>query len=548
MRRVVLVGATGVFGSRLAALIAANPRVDLVLAARGRADLAELKAALIAGGARAFIETRTFDRREPGTLAELAPFLVIDAAGPFQTGDYRLALAACACGAHYLDLADGRAFVAGFPAALERAARAAGVLAVTGASSTPALSHAALEPLVAGWRSIDAVTVAISPGARAPRGLSVIRAILSYAGRPVRVFADGEWRRRPGWSGARRLDMPGLGRRWLSLCETPDLDLLPARFPIRREALFLAGLELGVVHLGLAALTLPVRWGWVRSLVPLAPLLRRAADVFALAGSDCGGMIVSAAGLDGEGRRIEARWSLVAAENAGPNVPAAAAAALVRGLADGRETRVGAMACVGLLDRDAILAELSHLPVRTQADERLADEPALFRRLLGRRFDTLPPTVRAVHGATVPTSRTGQAVARLGAGLAARVAASLLGLPKRGRHSLVVEIVPEAGGESWTRRFGAARFASRLVDTGDLGAFEERVGPLRFRFRPEAAGGQLVWHFSSWSLLGLPLPAWSAPRVRARCEEAGGRYRFVVAVAHPWLGPLFAYRGRLDQA
>jgi len=39
---------------------------------------------------------------------------VIHCAGPFQSQDYRVALAAMAAGAHYLDLADGRQFVARF--------------------------------------------------------------------------------------------------------------------------------------------------------------------------------------------------------------------------------------------------------------------------------------------------------------------------------------------------------------------------------------------------------------------------------------------------
>ncbi len=119
--------------------------------------------------------------------------------------------------------------MANFAEALDTQARAAGVLAITGASSTPALSHAALTPLVANWSRLDNIVVAICPGANAPRGLSVIQAILSYAGRPVRIFSDGHWMTSHGWSKARRLDIPGLGRRWASLCETPDLDLLPAR-------------------------------------------------------------------------------------------------------------------------------------------------------------------------------------------------------------------------------------------------------------------------------------------------------------------------------
>jgi saccharopine dehydrogenase-like NADP-dependent oxidoreductase len=92
--------------------------------------------------------------------------------GPFQHGDLRLAHAAIAAGIHYIDLADARALVAGF-AALDPAARQAGVVALAGASWTPALSNAVLDRMTAGWRCVDRVEIAISPGNRAPRGLSV---------------------------------------------------------------------------------------------------------------------------------------------------------------------------------------------------------------------------------------------------------------------------------------------------------------------------------------------------------------------------------------
>ncbi|MGC1304196.1 MAG: saccharopine dehydrogenase NADP-binding domain-containing protein, partial [Caulobacteraceae bacterium] len=415
-RRVLLVGATGTFGARLAALLARRPGLDLVLAARGLEALEALRGALLASGAVAQLSVRRFDRLQPEKLGELEPWLVVDAAGPFQGDDYALAFAAVRCGAHYVDLADTRGFVAGFTEALDVEARAAGVLAVTGASSTPALSQAVLEPLVRDWRQLDEVVVAISPGARAPRGLSVMQAILSYAGQPVRVFRQGNWRTVRGWSGLRPLDMPGLGRRLASICETPDLDLLPRRFPIRGDALFMAGLELTPMHLGLTLLSLPVRWGLLKSLRPLARPLRRVADLLAPFGSDKGGMIVEATGLDEKGRRIRARWALCAEANAGPSTPAAPAAALVNALLDEAEWEPGARACVGLLSPVQILGELDHLPIHTRVQESHVGDPVLFRRLLGRWMDAAPLSIRTVHGAGAAAFR-GRATARAGRSL-----------------------------------------------------------------------------------------------------------------------------------
>lgn len=539
-RRIVLVGATGAFGARLARLLATWPDVELVLAARGRGALERLRAEMGAG------EVAVFDRQAPEGLAALRPWAVVDAAGPFQASELALARAAIAAGAHYVDIADARDFVAALPEALNAEATAANVLAVTGASSTPALSNAALEAISAGWRAIDTVTAAISPGARAPRGLSVVQAILSYVGRPVRVFTGGGWTTRAGWSAPRRLVFPGLGDRWASLCETPDLDLIPLRFAVRREALFLAGLELGPLHLGLWGLSWPVRLGLVRDLRPLAPPLRWAAGLFAPFGSDRGGMLVLAEGEGPDGERRLARWSLTAEANTGPTVPVAAAAAVLRSLKDGRLAVRGARACVGLVTLDEITAELDGLPIRTRVESWGAGE-GLFRQVLGERFGALPPAVARVHGPAAGGEFRGRGRARSGRSLLAWAARRLLGLPGAGAYpQLAVRIAGDAAGETWTRAFGRSRFSSRLSATGGLGRFEERFGPVTFRFEVDPTATGFRWRFVGWRLGPLPLPNALAPRIRARAFEADGGYRFRVLTAHPLAGLLFAYAGRLE--
>src|SRR5205807_7935538 len=131
-----------------------------------------------------------------------------------------------------------------------------------------------------------------------PRGLAVIRSILSYAGRPGRVFGGGVWTTRPGWGMLTRRELPGIGHRWLSLCETPDLDLVPSRFAPRSSALFRAGLELSLLHLGLAAASLAVRMRLLKTLLPFARFFRALAALLERFGTDRGGMVVEASGLD----------------------------------------------------------------------------------------------------------------------------------------------------------------------------------------------------------------------------------------------------------
>jgi hypothetical protein len=471
---------------------------------------------------------------------------VVDAAGPFQTSDLRLAEAALAAGAHYVDLADGRAFVAAFPDALEPAATASGRWAITGASSTPALSTAALDRLTAGWSRIDAVTTAISPGADAPRGPSVVEAIFSWVGRPVRVFERGVWTSRPGWSGSRLELFPGLGRRWVALAETPDLDVLPRRYGPRYIGRFEAGLELPVAHHGLALLGWARGVGLVRDLAPFAGVLGVLADRLARFGTDRGGMVVEAVGEDTNHETIRARWGLWADAGAGPNTPAAPAAAILRALLDHRlQGPPRAAACIGLLPLEDLLAPLTPFPISTRIDVASPDAEGVFARALGPRLDAVPEVIRRAHDGA-PRTLTGWARGRGAAG-GARLVRWLQGLPERGRHETLVEIASDDLGETWTRQFGARRFRSRIARVReDAYAFEETAGPFTFRFHAADYPGGFSWMFEGWRIGPLPLPAAWAPRVRARTFARDGVYRFRVLVAHPWVGVIFGYAGRLS--
>jgi hypothetical protein len=293
-------------------------------------------------------------------------------------------------------------------------------------------------------------------------------------------------------------------------------------------------------------LSLLVRLGLVRTLVPLAPVLRSAAGLLAPFGSDRGGMIVEARGTDENGEAIEARWALWAEANAGPNTPAAPAAALVRALAAGVALEPGAMTSAGLVPLQSILRELSDYPVETRRDEGHPRHPALFRRLLGRRFLDLSACVQRVHDGRECRSFQGRAIARTRGGLLGKLLTTVIGLPPTGRHDVEVAIKPDPDGETWTRRFGQSSFSSRLVSTRSLGAFEESFGLLRFSFRLEISDLRgVIWRTTGWSFARLPLPQRFAPVIRASAESEGDRYHFSVVVAHRWIGLLFAYRGYL---
>ena len=170
MRTVVVLGGYGNFGKRIADDLAGIPDLVLVIAGRnlGKASkrCREIKtsaAKLIPCGID--IDSDEFESR----LIEMAPFLVINASGPFQNQNYHIPKACINVGCHYVDLADDRRFVCDI-GSLNRDAMGKKVLIVSGASSVPGLSSVVLDNLRGNYTRIDSIDIAIAPGNRAERG------------------------------------------------------------------------------------------------------------------------------------------------------------------------------------------------------------------------------------------------------------------------------------------------------------------------------------------------------------------------------------------
>ncbi|MGN6519838.1 MAG: saccharopine dehydrogenase family protein [Dokdonella sp.] len=365
--RIVVLGGYGLFGTRIVRGLAGDEGLELVVAGRDAGRARRFADELARAGARAAIASTALDveaRDFAERLAALAPALVVHTAGPFQGRDYGVARLTLALGAHYLDLADGRTFVAGF-GALDAEARAAGRRAVSGASSVPGLSGAVVAAFAGEFGRLDAIETAISPGNRTPRGLATTRAILGYVGRPYPVLDRGRWQRAHGWQSLRRLRVPDVGTRWLARCEVPDLSLLPERHPTLRSCDFRAGLELRRMHFGLWLASWAVRGGVVHDFARQAPKLLALSERWLAVGSDIGLMQIDLRGVDREGVPRHLRWRLVAAHGDGPQVPATAANIHARKLARGELPGGGAGACLDLFTLDECLAALDGYAITT---------------------------------------------------------------------------------------------------------------------------------------------------------------------------------------
>jgi NAD(P)-dependent dehydrogenase (short-subunit alcohol dehydrogenase family) len=548
-RTVLVVGATGAFGARLAeGLIRSGFAV--IGAARNTARLETLASRL---GPRFAAEPLDRSRIDAACLQELRArypslFAVADASGPFQTSDYTVPRAAIGAGLHYVDLADARGFVGG-SRVLDAEARAAHVAVLAGASSTPALSHAVLDTLVLGSRKVIAIEVSIAPGNRAPRGLSTVHAVLSTVGQPISVFRGGRWVGEAGWGLNKTIELPGVGKRRVALCETPDLDLLVERYHPAADAIFRAGLELRTLHEGVGALGLLVRFGILGSLAALARPLRALADLFKPFGTDRGGMCVDVLLENDAGQLVRRVWTLAADGGDGLYVPTLPALAALKMLATGSLEWRGAGSCAGIIPYHAIAAEFGHHNIRTQTQENSAPTP-LFRRLLGNAYDALPPVIRQAHQVHGVLVLEGKADAASSDHALGRWIAWLFRLPRSGSNMPVrVEMRSEDdGSETWTRIYPGVTMRSNLRNADSMThQVDEFLGPLSIRLQWNASERGLQLRTTSARLFGCPLPDFLCPRSDAsETVNADGQFHFDVPISLPLIGTIVHYKGSLE--
>ncbi len=521
----LIIGGYGVFGSRLASLLVRDGH-DLTVAGR---DIGAAQALAQTFGCAA----RSLDRN--GLLDFLKDYdVVIDAAGPFQSyGDdpYRLAKAAIAQRVHYLDLSDDPSFCAGI-SALDADAKAAGVCVLSGLSSVPAISSAAVTAL-AGDDDIKVIKSTILPGNRSPRGLSVMEAILRQAGRPAKIWRGKRWTTFTGWSQPEGSALPKGHRRQGWLICVPDLVLFPDHFKAD-SVLFRARLELGVMRYGLAGFAAAQRL----LKVPIGPRLVRTfrflADLLAPFGSGDGGMTVTVRTQD-----EDQIWRLLAENGDGPFMPGIPARALLR-----RETLpIGAAPALGIVTLDEVEAACSDLDVCF--DQITAPFRPLFRQIKGLDLDSLPPTLQASHDVYDQLVLDGTSRVDRGDSLRSRCLAWLFRFPEAAEKTPVtVTKTRHRGKEVWVRNFDGQVFISTLTPT-PFGT-TERFGPITFDLDLHVTDGALHYPVKSARIGYLPLPAWMLPVSEASEYEANGMFHFDVGLYAPLTRQLMVrYRGNL---
>ena len=373
MNRILVIGGYGNFGQFICQQLASHAQIQLIIAGRS-AEKAQrfarqLNAANPAQAVALDINTQIHE-----SLQQVKPNIVIHTSGPFQNQSYGVAQACIDHQAHYIDLADGREFVAGIDQ-LDAAAKAKGVCIISGASSVPCLTSALVDAYQSEFSELQSLDYGITTAQKTTRGLATTAAILSYTGKPFSTLIDGQWQDIYGWQSLHARTYSSLGKRWLGNCNVPDLALFPQRYPQLKTIRFYAGLELPLIHFTLWALSGLVRDGLVKHLEKAAPLLLKTAFLFDWFGSADSGFHMELKGIGLNGQPHTRLFELIARDGDGPYIPCMPSILLALKLANEHEPKnpstsalhPGAQPCLGLISKEEYLAALAHMNITWNA-------------------------------------------------------------------------------------------------------------------------------------------------------------------------------------
>lgn len=548
--KILILGGYGVFGGRLAELLSDIGELEMFICGRN-ADAASNFCDVFQGVAT--VRPVQLDRTELDRHIEtLKPDIVVDASGPFQDyGENRYSVieACIQARVNYMDFADAADFVFGV-SKFDQAACDAGVFVLSGVSSFPVLTAAVLREL-SKFMDIVSVRGGIAPSPNAGVGQNVLRAVIGYAGAPVKLTRAGVQTTAPGLVESMRytIAVPGkvpLKNTHFSLVDVPDLQVLPPEYPGLEDIWMGAGPVPESLHRVLNVLALAREKFKLPSLAPLAELFHWGLNLMKF-GEHRGGMFVHACGLK-DGVAVERSWHLLAEGDDGPYIPSMAIEAVVRKLLKNEAPSIGARPATRALELDDYEPLFAKRTIYTGFRNHKLDGQPLYRRILGDIFDTLPAQIQAIHDDVRSRKWQGFAEVRRGEGILSKVMGSVIGFPKNAKQTPVtVEFNSIDGEEHWLRTFGKKSFSS--VQSQGIGRNEhllvERFGLIKVALALVVKEEKLFLVPRRWTLFGISLPKSLMPNGTSFEAQVDGRFQFDVEISAPFVGLIVSYQGEL---
>jgi hypothetical protein len=554
---ILILGGYGIFGGRLAYLLAEDERLTLFIAGRSIEKATKFCKSL---PSRAQKVPVFFDRNADvdAQIREIKPNMAVDAMGPFQIyGDdpYRVVKACIANGVDYMDLADGSDFVKGIHQ-FDEEAKAKNIYILSGVSSFPVLTAAVVRKLSYDMTCVQTIKGGIAPSPYAGVGLNVIRAIASYAGKALSLIRNGKPATGYALTETMRYTIcpPGhlpLKNTLFSLVDVPDLKVLPELWPELDSIWLGAGPVPEVLHRMLIGLSWLVRLKILPSLLPFASLFHYVINILRW-GEHRGGMFVSVEGTNQSGETIERSWHLLAEGGDGPLIPSMAVQALILHCLAGKKPSAGARAATQELEVADYDAVFKSRTIYTGQRESKADaEPApLYKRILAEAWDALPAPLAALHNvASTEQKAEGMARVKAGTNLFARLLAELYGFPRTGEHVPVkVSFHRRDHGELWQRDFAGRKFSTFQSEGRGYAdkLLVERFGPVTFWMALVLKEEKLHLITRHWSVFGIPLPLALSPNATVYEYAEEDDFCFHVEVKHWLMGLIVRYEGRLQ--
>ena len=361
LSRVLIIGGYGNFGAFISKALAKESNIQIIIAGRSLEKSTKLAFKLDALN-KAEAVALDINGNFTEALKQIKPDIVIHTSGPFQTQGYEVAKACIAQASHYIDLADGRAFVAGI-SELDAEAKKQDVIVISGASSVPCLTSALIDYYKPEFETLEALDYGITTAQKTARGLATTAAILGYTGKAFKTLVNGKLSPIYGWQDLRARKYKNLGWRLLGNCDIPDLTLFPKRYPELKTIRFYAGLEIPFIHIVLWALSWLVRIRVISDLQKAASLLLCLSFKFDWLGSANSGFHMVLSGKNRNQKEKTITFELTASSGDGPYIPCMPAILMAKKISNGSFNQIGAYPCLGFISRDEYLAVLNELDI-----------------------------------------------------------------------------------------------------------------------------------------------------------------------------------------
>ncbi len=363
IKRILILGAYGNFGSHITKKLAYEPDLQIIIAGRSEEKCQHLASSFKDAPNPPTYHVLDISKNLPQELKTIAPDIVIHTSGPFQGQGYEVAEACIDYGCHYIDLADGRAFVDGI-GCLDQRAKEKNLSIITGASSVPTLTSAIMDHYLPEFQKITSVDYAITTAQHTNTGLATTSAVLSYTGNPFETLINGKMQKIYGWQDLHAYDYPDLGHRLLGNCDIPDLYIFPQRYKDLATIRFYAGLEIRFLHLGLWGISWMVRAGLIKNLERYSDPLLKISRLFDTFGSNQSGFHFEMSGIGKDESLKKKTFYIIAKSGHGPFIPSVPSILCAKILARDETMARGAWPCVGIISLEQYMESLKDLDIK----------------------------------------------------------------------------------------------------------------------------------------------------------------------------------------